>query len=146
MLSKNDKKWLTEMMETKIKEALTVKVRFEKRRNMDTGQPLAVPEIEVKDVYLPAHWVEFLPFYEAALRGVQETTDHAKNNSIKSVQAIEMISSIMLSMENNVKSIGQFAGEVNNRIEYNKLNEIELNGYNPLDGGLPLMHKKGIIK
>jgi hypothetical protein len=125
MLSKNDKKWLREMVQEEITKALTVKVKFEKRRNLDTGQPLAVPEIEVRDVYLPAHWVEFLPFHEAALRGVQETTDHAKNNAVKSVQAIEIISSIMLGMENNVKSIGQFAGEITNRIEQKKFIKIE---------------------
>jgi len=125
MLSRNDKKWLTEMMEAKIKEALTVKVRFEKKRNLETGQPLAVPEIEVREVYLPAHWVEFLPFHEAALRGVQETSDHAKNNSVKSIQAVEAMSEIMIGVENQIKSIGQFAEEITNRIEHKKVLEIE---------------------
>ena len=124
MLSSKDKKWLEEMMEAKIKDALTVKVRFEKRRNLETGQPLAVPEIEVRDVYLPAHWVEFLPFHEAALRGVQETSDHTKNNSLKSVQAAEAIAGIMLGFESNIKSIGHFTDEVTKRIEQSKLIEI----------------------
>jgi len=125
MLSRNDKKWLTEMMEAKIKEALTVKVRFEKKRNLETGQPLAVPEIEVREVYLPAHWIEFLPFYEASLRGVQETTDHAKNNSVKSIQAVEAMAGIIIGVENQIKSIGQFAEEITNRIEHKKVLEIE---------------------
>jgi hypothetical protein len=120
MLSNKDKIWLAEMMETKVRQALTVKVRFEKRRNIESGQPLAVPEIEVKDVYLPDHWVEFLPFYEAAIRGVQETSDHTKNNSVKSLKAVEAVAGIMLGFEGNLKSIGSFAGEINKRIEYNK--------------------------
>jgi hypothetical protein len=124
MLSKNDKIWLREMVKEEITKALTVKVRFEKKRNLETGQPLAVPEIEVKEVYLPAHWVEFLPFHEAALRGVQETADHTKNNSLKSVQAAEAIAGIMLGFESNIKSIGQFTDEVTKRIEQSKLIEI----------------------
>jgi hypothetical protein len=124
MLSSKDKIWLREMVQEEIKKALTVKARFEKKRNLETGQPLAVPEIEVRDVYLPAHWVEFLPFHEAALRGVQETADHTKNNSLKSVQAAEAMANIMLEFEGNIKSIGQFAGEVNKRIDQRKPIEI----------------------
>ena len=118
MLSSKDRIWLREMVKEEITKALTVKVRFEKKRNLETGQPLAVPEIEVRDVYLPAHWVEFLPFHEAALRGVQETSDHTKNNSLKSVQAAEIIANIMLGFEGNIKSIGQFTDEVNKRISH----------------------------
>ena len=124
MLSSKDRIWLREMVKEEITKALTVKVRFEKKRNLETGQPLAVPEIEARDVYLPAHWVEFLPFHEAALRGVQETSDHTKNNSLKSVQAAEAIAGIMLGFESNIKSIGQFTDEVNKRIEQSKLIEI----------------------
>jgi hypothetical protein len=131
MLSNKDKTWLAEMIELKVRQALTVKVRFEKRRNIETGQPLAVPEIEVRDVYLPAHWVEFLPFHEAALRGVQETADHTKNNSVKNLKAVEAVAGIMLSLEGNIKSIGLFAGEINKQIEQKRMI--------PLDGGLPPM-------
>jgi hypothetical protein len=131
MLSKNDKKWLEEMIaakvEAKIKEALTVKVRFERRRNTESGQPLAVPEIEVRDVYLPAHWVEFLPFHEAALRGVQETTDKAKNNTIKSIAAVEAMAGIMFGVENSIKQIGKLAGIAVKRIENNNPILIEEN-------------------
>jgi hypothetical protein len=110
MLSKKDKEWLAEMVEQKIREALTVKVKFEKRRNLDTGQPLAVPEVEVRDVYLPAHWVEFLPYYEASMRGVQETTDHVKNS-------VGLVANIILTLENSFTSIGKLSGEAMRRIE-----------------------------
>ena len=109
MLSKNDKLWLEEMTALKIKEALTVKVRFEKRRDPGTGQPLAVPEVEVRDVYLPAHWVEFLPFYEASIRGVQETADRLKNSDTRQGQAVEAMAGILLSMQGGIQAIAEAA-------------------------------------
>lgn len=124
MLSKNDKQWLSQMMDEKIKDALTVKVRFEKKRNLETGQPLAVPEIEVRDVYLPAHWVEFLPFHEAAMRGCQETVDKLKNNDDKYGKTIEAMAGIMLSMENEIKAIGRI-GEMAKQLSGGKVIEIE---------------------
>lgn len=117
MLSKNDKKWLKEAIESEIKSALTVKCKFERKRDPKTGQPLAVPEIEVRDVYLPAHWIELQPFLEAALRGVQETADKAKNNAAKSADATAAIAGILLGMEAPIKSIGQLTAVLNKRIE-----------------------------
>jgi hypothetical protein len=111
MLTQKDKTWIKEAIAESLKEALTVRVRFEKRRDLQTGQPLAVPEIEVRDVYLPAHWVEFLPFHEAALRGSQETLDKLKNNDAKSGQAIEALAAIILSMEGGIKAIAGAAAD-----------------------------------
>jgi hypothetical protein len=112
MLSKNDKQWIRVTVSEILKEALTVKVRFEKRRNTETGQPLAVPEIEVRDVYLPAHWVEFLPFHEAALRGSQETLDKLKNSDAKQVRGVEVMAGILLSMESGFKAIAEMADRI----------------------------------
>jgi len=105
MFSKKDKEFLREVIREEIRAALTVQVRFERRRDLKSGQPLSVPEVEVKDVYLPAHWVEFLPFHEAALRGVQETTDRAKNNSARNAEAVERMADIMISHENTIKAL-----------------------------------------
>lgn len=96
MLSKRDKEWLAQMMDEKIRKALTVKVRFERRRDIKTGQPLAVPEVEVTDVYLPDHWVEFLPYYEGAIRGVQETTDHVKNSVGPQMELISNMAKVLI--------------------------------------------------
>lgn len=111
MLTDKDKKWLEELIENKIREALTVQVKMERNRDIETGQPLAVPKIEIKDVYLPAHWVEFLPFYEASIRGVQETSDHVKNS-------VNNIAGIMLAMENGIKVISYIAENNNIKREY----------------------------
>jgi len=112
MLTDKDKKWLEEMVESKIREALTIQVKMERNRDIETGQPLAVPKIEIKDVYLPAHWVEFLPFYEASIRGVQETSDHVKN-------AINNIAGIMIAMERGIKAVSYIANNNRSEIEYN---------------------------
>lgn len=124
MLDKNDKKWIKEAIAESLREALTVKVRFEKRRDIQTGQPLAVPEIEVKDVYLPAHWVEFLPWHEAALRGSQETLDKLKNNDARYGKSIEALTGIILSMEHGIKAIAGIAENIK-RLPGNKVIEIE---------------------
>ena len=112
MLSKKDKEFIREVIREEIREALTVKVRMERKRDAKSGQPLAVPEVEVKDVYLPAHWVEFLPYHEAALRGVQETTDRAKNNSAKSAEAVGRMADIMISYENTIKALPLAVGRL----------------------------------
>ena len=112
MLTEKDKKWLEELIENKIREALTVQVKMERNRDIETGQPLAVPKVEIKDVYLPAHWVEFLPFYEASIRGVQETSDHVKN-------AINNIAGIMIAMERGIKAVSYIANNNRSEIEHN---------------------------
>lgn len=81
-------KTIGRVVDEKIRAALTVPVRMERMRDMATGQPLAVPQIEVRDVYLPDHWVEYLPYAEGALRGVQGTMDTIKNDIAGSLGAL----------------------------------------------------------
>jgi len=120
MLSKKDKEWLESIIEEKIRAALTVKVRFEKRRDIKTGVSLAIPEIEIKDVYLPAHWVEFLPFYEGAIRGVQETTDHVKNSLAKDNGAMKAMAEILLGLEPGIKQIAGLSNLMQKALEDKK--------------------------
>ncbi|OPY78301.1 MAG: hypothetical protein A4E65_02324 [Syntrophorhabdus sp. PtaU1.Bin153] len=105
MLSKGDKEWLEKMMERKITEALTVRVKMERRRDMATGQPLAVPVIEEKDVYLPAFWVEYMPYYEGAMRGMQETVDKVNNRTTGTSQAVENIGRILVTSQDAIKRL-----------------------------------------
>jgi hypothetical protein len=109
MLSKKDKEFLLkaieESVDRKIKEALTVKVAFEQVRDPGTGQPLAVSKKEIRDVYLPAFWVEFLPFYEGAIRGMQEQVCLSQGSAANNTKAIEAMSSIMLTLEGSIKAI-----------------------------------------
>jgi hypothetical protein len=125
MLSKKDKEWLETVIEEKIRAALTVKVRFEKKRDIKTGVPLAVPEIEIKDIYLPAHWIEFLPFYEASIRGVQETTDHVKNSLGKDDAALKSVAGILLGLEPAIKQIAGLSKLMQKALENKNLLLIE---------------------
>ena len=102
MLTNDDKTWLLNTIRKEIHDALTVSVKWEKKRDMKTGQPLAVPDIEIKDVYLPNWWVEWLPFYEGAIRGVQEQVCHNDNKNNKQIEAI---TGILLQFEDSLKCL-----------------------------------------
>lgn len=124
MLSAKDRQAIAQIVAEEIRKALTVKVRFERRRDPATGQPLATPEVEVKDVYLPAHWVEFLPFYEGAMRGVQETADHVKNNLADQAGKVDQMGQIMLGAENAIMTIARLAEGVRKLEPAGRLKEL----------------------
>jgi tryptophanyl-tRNA synthetase len=119
MLDKNDKKWLEEMIEKKIKKALTVKVKMERRRDINTGQPLSTPIMEILDIYLPDFWVEYLPYYEGAMRGVQETTDHVKNKINSHSATLEIMGKIMIDTEKAIMAIARLAQKIE-RVNWEK--------------------------
>lgn len=100
-------KKIRQILREEITAALTVKVRYEQVRDPETGQPLATPKIEVRDIYLPAHWVEMLPYLEGAIRGMQETTDKAVNRTIESHEAIRAMAELMIGAEENIKALAQ---------------------------------------
>lgn len=108
MLSKKDKEWITGA----IREALTVEIRMERKRNLETGQPLAVPVVEEKKVFLPEFWVTYLPFYEAALRGVQETMDTVKNGQIRNQDALAAVGNIMIEYEKAIRALPEMVGKL----------------------------------
>jgi len=111
MLTKNDKKFLEELARRVMNEALTVKVRMERRRDPETGQPLAAPVIEEREIFLPAYFVEMLPYLEGALRGVQETTDHVKNTVSHTAGAAGVMADLMIRFEGAMKSLVRLAEE-----------------------------------
>ncbi len=102
MLTNDDKTWLLNTIRKEIRDALTIKIRLERVRDMKTGQPLAVPELEVKDVYLPEMWVEMLPFQEGAFRGLQEQVCLNENRNNHQIGAI---SNILLQFEEGLKCL-----------------------------------------
>ena len=112
MLTQKDKAFIKETIQKSIAEALTVRVKMEKRRDLKTGQPLAIPEMVEEDVFLPVFWVQYLPYFEGAIRGVQETADKAKNNSAKCAEAVENMASIMISYENVMKALPVAVGRL----------------------------------
>jgi len=113
MLSKGDKTFIKtaieEIVRVEIRKALTIRVKMEKNRDDKTGQPLAVPFTEEKDVYIPEFWITYLPYYEGAIRGMQETVDTVKNNTVKNVEAVRAMTGIMLGLEGAVTKIAEKA-------------------------------------
>ena len=101
MLSKSDLNKIREIIREELKEAFTM----EKKRDEKTGQPLAVPEIKKIKVWLPEEWARHIPYFEGALRGMQETSDKAKNNSIKAFHGVAAIAQILRAIEKPIKKI-----------------------------------------
>jgi hypothetical protein len=105
MFSKKEQEWFGHMVEKTIKEALTIKVRFEKRRDEKTGQPLATPQIDIKDVYIPDFIVEYLPYTEGALRGMQEQVCQVGNTVTRDSEIIKAAAGALLNVEGAMKRI-----------------------------------------
>ena len=105
MLSKSDLNKIREIIREELKEAFTIEMTMEKKRDEKTGQPLAIPEINKIKVWLPEEWARHIPYFESALRGMQETSDKAKNNSIKAFHGVAAIAQILRAIEKPIKKI-----------------------------------------
>lgn len=109
-MNSKDKTWLENTIRNVVQECLTVKVKYEKRRDDKTGKPLAVPELIEQDEYLPSWWIQYLPHYEAAMRGVQETQDKQANTILKLTSEIE-------SLQQGMKAIGDIVFQAENSLK-----------------------------
>jgi len=121
MLTKKDKEWIKETLREIVTEALTVEVRFEQKRDPETGVPLKVAKEFTKEVYLPAHWVEFLPYYEQAINLCQDSAQKARNRAGEAAQIaaetkekIEVVGKLYLDLERPLKVLAAFSDMVNN--------------------------------
>ena len=121
MLNKKDKEWIRETLKEIVIEALTVEVRFEQKRDTETGVPLKVPKEFTKEVYLPAHWVEFLPYYEQAINLCQDSAQKARNRAaeakqiaIETGEKIDVVGKLYLDLERPLKVLASFSDMVNN--------------------------------
>jgi len=121
MLTKKDKAWIKETLKEIVTEALTVEVRFEQKRDTETGVPLKVAKEITKEVYLPAHWVEFLPFYEQAINLCQDSSQKARNRAAEAKQIatetgakIDAVGQLYLDLERPLKVLAAFSDAVNN--------------------------------
>lgn len=106
---------LKEIVAKELRTALTIRVRWEKRRDEKTGQPLATPEIVEKEEYLPAFIVTYLPYVEGALRGMQETTDRVKNGMGEDRAVLANVASVMLQVEDALRVLVGSASTVQRR-------------------------------
>lgn len=107
----NEKK-LYKLIKQAVTEALTVEVTMEKVKDDKTGLPLAVKETTTKDVFLPSMLVELFPFYESAIRGMQEDLNK-NNNKINNLEdKIKSVGNIMIQTENSLKCIAAMSDHI----------------------------------
>ena len=121
MLSRKDKEFIQETIRDEIVKALTIRVVFEQAQDPETLQPLAVPKKEVRDIYLPEHWAEFLPRQVGAFRGLQEQV--ILEESAKRTQ-IEAITNILLQFEDSLTRVAKFSDQLK-QIEVKNLKQLE---------------------
>lgn len=107
-LDKNDKIWLENIIERKIQDALTVEVQYEK---FDKERGLT--ERKTENVYLPVWWVQYLPEFMGAFRGLQEDTNKASNKMIDTQKGLQAMADVLMNIEHGVK---QFI-EMGNKME-----------------------------
>jgi hypothetical protein len=124
-LSKSDKEWLLEEIKKAVTETLTVEWTVEKKRDKKTGQPLAKPEKKTEKVFLPAVFVQLLPFYEGAMRGMQADVDRSINRTNKMHDKVDIIGQMVVSNANVIKSLVTSIQEQLTYTEMKKIDYIE---------------------
>jgi hypothetical protein len=85
MLSTKDLEKIREIIKEEIRIGNTIKDVVVERTDLSTGKT----EVKTVDLYVPEWIAEELPSLAGALRGVQETADHAKNNSWKLMLSLD---------------------------------------------------------
>lgn len=73
------------------RDELTIKEVTVERTNKETG----AKELKTVDLYIPEWIAAELPNLAGALRGVQETADNAKNNSIKTFNGVLNLAKVL---------------------------------------------------
>jgi len=124
-LSRKDKEWLLEEIKKAVTETLTVEWTVEKIRDEKTGQPLAKPEKKTETVFLPAVFVQLLPFYEGAIRGMQGDVDRSINRTNKMHDKVDIIGQMVVSNANVIKSLVTSIQEQLTYTEVKKIDYIE---------------------
>jgi hypothetical protein len=122
VLTKNDKEWIKETFSGLITEALTVEIMMTRKRDADTGIPLKTPIDEKKTVYLPAHWVEFLPFYEQSIVAMETVTEQSRNRSgsglkeLKQLQEkVNAIGNLYIGLEKPLRAVAALSDAIQNK-------------------------------
>jgi hypothetical protein len=111
-LTEADKQWLLieikEAVKQAVNEALTAEIQWEKVRDEETGVPLKHREHRSEEVFLPAFFCQMLPFYEQAIRGLQEDCGKANNRSLETAAKVDALGQTLISMEESVKTMARF--------------------------------------
>lgn len=89
-------------------DALTVDMTWEKRRDENTGLPLAVPEYKTEKVFLPSFIAQNIKFQEGAFRGVQEDLGKKQGEIVEATKKIEVLGNFLLASESMFYKLAQF--------------------------------------
>jgi len=119
MLSKKDKEWIAETFQAMIREEFRTALFREVTlvKGPLSGDQEARQETMTENL-LDVLTV-FLPKAEGALRGLQEDCNKVNNRSLAVNQAVEHIGKILMSNENTIKTLTEFAGAIRERISEN---------------------------
>lgn len=104
MLTKKDLDKIREV----IRDELTVKEITLERTDLATGKT----ELKTIDLYIPDWIAAELPNLAGALRGVQETADHAKNRSCEARDMAQNVGKILCSFESAMTRIARAAEQL----------------------------------
>jgi hypothetical protein len=105
MLDTEDKKWIKKTIRKEFKEALFREITIQKgvRKPDDIETHYETDNVNVLDFL-----AKYLPYIEAAVRGMQEDTDKSKNRSIETNSLVNAMSQILIGYEGSIKKLAQF--------------------------------------
>lgn len=106
MLTKKDKEWIRQTIHEEFHDALFREITIVKRARKP-DEPEAIQE--TKTMNLLDLMGEYLPFMEAALRGVQADAVKARNRAIENNERIAALGKTMLSLESSIITMAKFA-------------------------------------
>jgi hypothetical protein len=104
-----NKEKLKQLITESVIEALTVDMTWEKRRDENTGLPLAVPEFKTEKVFLPSFIAQNIKFQEGAFRGVQEDFGKRQGEIAEATKHIEALGKFLISAQPMFVKLAQFS-------------------------------------
>lgn len=91
-------------------------MHLEKVRDDKTGQPLARPEIIKEKVYLPSVFVQLLPFYEGAQRGLQEQVSKEFSKLDQINNGMNAMAQVLIGAEQSLKCLAALSDHVKEKM------------------------------
>ncbi len=119
MLSKKDLKEIRTIVQEELKEALTIKIQYEKY-NKEKG----MKELMVKDFHLSVWLAEQFPDLVGALRGMQKDTGKTNNRILTITDNLKIVNKTLLDSEKSFKVIAAIGDKIK-EIQQEDIIEIE---------------------
>jgi hypothetical protein len=97
--------------------------------------PIEPPKIEVKEVFIPAFIVEWMPRVEGALRVMQESTDMSRSKTMDTGRSLEetlkevhAMKEIFLGFERTIKTVAGLSDRITRFGLIEKIDQVRLEG------------------